>query len=275
MLSLSPGAFLWACRSSPDGPWDFHKTPLDYRHCYTYVLPEGKRLALVATRDVLWSTLGAATPPGAFEYAFNQIHAYSTADRRTAALVPALVREEVPTPQYPEALANAQIDAYLDTEGRLHVLYTLAGQSTAGVRQTRHALLINGRVIADVALPERGFWRITQDSTGRFWALYGTGARFAVYPALSTDGLQLGQPTVLDLGTEQVRYSGMAIAAPRAGVPWGHHHGGFPRVVLLLDLLQAAAALSPSRVMLTCRGSAGCPTDRRCRNRGRSSSSRN
>ena len=34
-----------------------------------------------------------------------------------------------------------------------------------------------------------------------------------------TDGLQLGDPTELDLGTEQVRYSGMAIAVPRAGVP--------------------------------------------------------
>ena len=227
--NLSPSAFLWACRSSPDGTWDFHKTPLEYRHCYAYVLPEGRRLTLVATRDVLWSTLGAARPPGAAEYVYNQIRAYSTTDRGTAALAPTLVREEVPTARYPEAVARGQIDAYLDTEGRQHVIYSVAGQSTAGVRQTRHALLINGQVTADVALPQEGYWRITQDSTGRFWALFGNGRRFAVYPALSADGLHLGPPTVLDLGAEQVRYSGMAIAAPRAGVPLGDNvDGAFP-----------------------------------------------
>jgi hypothetical protein len=227
--NLSPGAFHWACRSSPDGAWNFQRTSLVYRHSYTYVLPEGKRLTLVATRNVLWSTLGAARTPGAVEYAYNQVHAYSTADRGAAALAMTLVREEVPTPRYPEAVANGQVDAYLDTEGRLHVIYAVAGQSTAGMRQTRHALLANGRVIADVALPEVGYWRITQDSTGRFWALFGTGTRFAVYPALSVDGLQLGRPTVLDLGAEKVGYSGMAIAVPRAGVPLADVvDGGFP-----------------------------------------------
>jgi hypothetical protein len=227
--AYSPGAFSWACRSSPDGIWQFHRTSLQYRHCYAYVLPEANRLTLLATRDVPWQTLGYAKPQGAFDFAFNQINAYSTADRRTAALAPTLVREEVPTARYPEPVASGLVDAYQDTEDRLHVLYTLAGQSTAGVRQTRHALLINGQVMADVQLPEEGYWRITQDSTGRFWALYGTGKRFAVYPALSADGLLLGHPTEFDLGTERVRYSGMAITVPRAGVPLDDIvDGGFP-----------------------------------------------
>ena len=226
--NLSPGAFSWACRSSPTGTWEFHKAALDYRYCYAYVLPDAKRLTLIATRDVLWQTLGYAKPPGAFDFAFNHVHAFGTSNRGTTALVPTLVRAEVPTAQYPAPLAFSQ-DAYLDTEDRLHVLYELTGQSTAGVRQTRHALIVNGEVIADVRLPEEGYWRLTQDSTGRVWALFGNGSRFAVYPALSADGLRLGRPTAVDIGSEQVRDSGMAIAAPRAGVPLDDIiDGGFP-----------------------------------------------
>jgi hypothetical protein len=218
-MKLLQGGLLWACRDARDGRWQFHRTPVGYRHCYAYVFPDGHRLTLVATRDVTWQTLGYLKPQGAIDYVFNQVHAFETLHRGVAGLAPILVREEVPTLQHPAAVANGQVDAYVDTQGRLHVLYTLNGQSTAGQAQTRHALIVDGHLVADVALPEQGYWRLTQDSTGAFWALYGQGRRFAVYPGLSEDGLQLGRPTELDLGDEQVRYSGMAIAAPRAGVP--------------------------------------------------------
>ena len=217
-LALVPGAVSWACRSPSDGTWEFRQMLLPHRYCYAFVLPEGRQLTIVAVRDVLWSTLGYAQPAGAFNFAFNESRVFSTPDYRTAAPAATVVREEVPTPAHPEAWAHAS-DSYRDDKGRLHVIYALSGQSTAGVKQSRHALLIDGRVAADVQLPEEGYWRITQDSTGAFWALYGTGGRFVVYPATSEDGMTLGPPTALDLRAEQIRYSGMAIAVPRAGVP--------------------------------------------------------
>jgi hypothetical protein len=216
--SLKPGFLLWACRSASDGSWEFRQTSLPYRYCYAIMFPKKTQLTLVAVRDVTWSALGYAKPAGAIDYSFTEVRAFATPDYRSTPLASSLVREELPTAAYPAPNVH-HVDAYMDSKGRLHVIYMLVGQGTLGMKQTRHAMLVDDKVVADVELPMDGFWRITQDTTGGFWALYGSGSRFVVYRGISEDGLTLGAPTELDIGGEQVRYAGMAIAAPRTGVP--------------------------------------------------------
>lgn len=214
-----PGQFLWTYRRVTEARWHFQQTPLDYRYCYTYVLPgtEGQ-LSFVSTRDVLWQTLNLKRPEQAFNYVFNAIKYWHSSDTLQAPLTELRINEARPTATYPDVLCNAQLDAYVDTQWRTHVLYTYRGDQTQGKQTVRHAVLEAGQVIKDVALPEQGgsFWRIIQDTKGRFYLLASQGLVFA---ATSEDGTALGAPVVMDLHGYAVEYSGITLAAPRCGVP--------------------------------------------------------
>jgi len=230
-----PGQLRWAYRSAHDGSWKSEITSTDTRYCYSYVLPGANgNLTLVATQDVLWQDLGYAKPAGAFAYVFSGVTAWLSPQAVKEALQPTLVREEAPTPAFPFVqCSSAQGDAYTDTRGRLHVLYWLRGPSTKDYQRTRHAIIDRGRVVKDVELPvDTGHYsRIIQDATGRFYILSaGEGSStLEVYPAVSEDGTALGPPIRLDLHGHRVTYFGLAVAAPRCGVPLADYVDGvFP-----------------------------------------------
>ncbi len=219
-----PGEFRWARRSARAGRWQFGVTPLDYRHCYAYVLPGPRgRLTVVATRDVRWETLDYAKPAGAFGYVFNAFGCWRWDDAARPRAETPRVREEPPTPQFPSVFCDAQADAYEDTRGRLHILYWVAGPSTQGVEELHHLLLERGRITHDVRLPSTvgHYCRLVQDRRGRFFLIGAddNGAQLLVTPALSEDGFTLGRTFPLDLGRYHVTYSGLALAVPRGGTP--------------------------------------------------------
>lgn len=234
-LGEKPGELRWASRLAQASQWRFHVTATDYRFCYTYVLPgPAGALALTATRDVPWQSLGYEKPAGAFGYVFNAVGSWYTPNAAGEALRMTLVREETPTPSFPLVECNnAQGDTYLDTRGRLHILYTLRGASTHDYQKTRHAVLTGSTILKDVELPfEYGHYsRIIQDAGGRFYVFSAAegGSELLVYPALSEDGTALGAPTRLDLQGNKVTYFGLALAAPRCGVPLANFVDGvFP-----------------------------------------------
>ena len=79
-----PGEFRWACYLPAQTQWISGTIQTDYRYCYTYVFPHPNRgLSLVATRDVLWETLGYAKPAGEFDYVFNAFRYWHTDDIST------------------------------------------------------------------------------------------------------------------------------------------------------------------------------------------------
>ncbi len=217
-----PGELRWARRAAASGIWNFYITPLDYRYCYAYLFAGAAgQLSLVAGRDVRWTTLRYARPPSASEYVFNAVKYWHTPDVAAQPLVESLVDEEAPSASY-RFVESYQRDAYLDTRGRMHVLYTRQGTRTAGREETRHAVIEAGAVIKDVAVPSNlgARARLLQDTTGRFYLLAGwenNGGVLYIYPADSADGTQLGQAVVLDLAGYQVRYPGLMLAAPRTG----------------------------------------------------------
>ncbi len=212
-----PGYFFWACRPPEGGQWLMQQTTLAHRHCYTYVFPSGRSLSLVSTRDVRWQVLGYRQPPDAFGYVFNAFHYWRTDDIAEPLQEVAFV-EESPTERFPDVQCNAQNDAYVDTKGHMHILYTLKGERTNGAWQVRHIIFSQeGETLYDEQLPpEAGqFCRIFQDSRERFYILGSAGV---LYPA-GDDGITLGQPIELDLGGHQVEYSGFGLAVPRTGTP--------------------------------------------------------
>ncbi len=220
-LGQQPGELRWARFSASTNNWSFHRTLLDHGYRYAYLFGEAAgQLSLVAGRDVTWATL-SYMQPGTFNYVFNAIKYWRTPDAAVQSLTELLVDEEAPNATF-RFVESFQRDAYLDTYGRTHVLYTVVGPSTAGVEQTRHAIIKAGAVIKDVAAPS-GLGtraRIIQDTVGRFYLMSGwdnNGGEIRIYPADSVDGTQLGQLVTLNVSPYQVRFPGLMLAAPRTG----------------------------------------------------------
>lgn len=213
------GEFVWSCRVQATGEWISQTSTLDYRYAYTYVFPQADhKLALVSTRDVRWSALGYTQPADAFDYVFNAFGVWQTADLQAQPLERVSFVEEVPTAEYPNAFLDAQMDAYVDSKGRTHILYWQQGASTNGASQTRHRIVSTaGETLFDEQLPEAaGYYnRIFQDDHERFYLLGSSGV---LYP-LDENGEQLGEPIRIDLGGHEVEYSGYGLSVPRTGTP--------------------------------------------------------
>lgn len=218
------GKFMWSCYYPERSEWISNTTDLDYRYCYTYVFPgENGELSLVSTRDVLWSALGYTQPQDAFDYAFNAYGVWQTADTASDPLKRTYVIEEPQTEQLPFVQLNAQQDAYIDTRGRMHVIYRVESSSSVASRHamSRHAVLDGqGNLISDQPLPGDLAWeysRIFQDGQERFYLLTSRGF---LYP-MDSEGIELGEPFELELGLgrDVVEYSGFSLSVPRTGTP--------------------------------------------------------
>lgn len=211
------GWFKWACYIPSESKWISQASKLDYRFAYTYVFPRlDRQLALVSTRDVLWSALGYKQPANAFDYVFNAFGYWSTNDITSTPIQLLSSAQEEPTEQYPAVLLSAQLDAYLDTTDRMHILYTLLGPSTTGNRTVRHRIISpDGTVVVDQEIPEEagGLVRIFQDKKERFYLLCESGL---LYP-MDEEGIKLARPIQLDFGRYQVEYSGFGLSVPRTG----------------------------------------------------------
>lgn len=214
-----PGYLDIACYRPAEGDWSTRSIEIDYRHCYTYVFPQpGGALSLVSTRDVLWETLGYEKPPGAFDYVFNAFRYWRTTNFTSEPLQELTFVEQPPTPAYPDPYLNAQMDAFLDAEGKMHILYWCRGASTGGSTQYRHrAVSQNGGLEYDVELPPGAgyFNRIFQDARGEFYILSSSGY---VYP-VGQDGASVGSAIALNLEGYEVEYSGFGVSVPRTGTP--------------------------------------------------------
>jgi hypothetical protein len=211
------GRFYLACYLPSQEQWVTQTTALDFRFCYTFVFPDIKgQLALVSTRDVRWEALDYKKPSGKFDYVYNAFGFWQTNDISKTPLKQIYFHEELPTTQYPAPILNAQDDAYLDTNGNMHIIYHIQGESTQGAWISRHAIIsLDGNLLSDVQLPKDTgrFSRIFQDQEGQFYLLGSSGN---LYP-LGLDGLQIDTPIRLNLGGNQVEYSGFGVSAPRTG----------------------------------------------------------
>ena len=216
-----PGYLRTAYYHADTAQWSTRVTEIPERHCYGYVFPDDGALSIVETRDVGWEVMGYTKPPGhQMNQVFNAWRYWQTDDFDTSDLTE--LAYEVLEPNYPGQLVNksAQQDAYIDTAGRLHVLYwETTDPNESPWARPRHAVLEpDGTIIADVELPydnNTSRYRIFEDASGRFWLIDCDGK---LYPA-GTDGLTLGNPIQLDLGGFTVQYQGYAIALPRTGTP--------------------------------------------------------
>lgn len=216
-----PGTFRWAMRDPATGTWTAGATSLDYRHCYTYVLPDAAGgLSLVSTRDVLWETLGYTKPANEFDYVLNAFGWWRTPNTGREPLRRIASVEEPPTRRDPVVLCSVQ-DAYQDARGRLHVCYRRAGRGTAGGEEARYAVFSpEGNPLDDVKSPWSAglYGRVFQDDRGRFYFLGSDGV---IYHG-GTGAVSFENKTRLKLGGNLVDPAGFGISAPRTGTPPGN-----------------------------------------------------
>lgn len=250
------GWFNWSCYHPENGEWITQVNELDFRYCYTYVFPgPDGQLSLISTRDVRWHALGYEQPQDAFDYVFNAYGFWHTENTADASMERVYVLAEEPNEQFPFVYLDAQQDAYLDTQGRMHVIYRIQGPSTNNESVSRHAILsTDGTLIVDLPLPpEAGeFSRIFQDKKERYYLLGSAGF---LYP-LDQDGIELGEPVQLDFARYDVEYSGFGLSVPRTGTPLSDvldvvfpTNGGTAWVYFQLDFSeQAGSSTQPSSV---------------------------
>ena len=213
------GWFKWACYIPEKGKWITQSNKFDARFAYTYVFPKSDgQLSLVSTRDVEWGVLGYKQPENTFDYVFNAFGYWRTNDIASTPIEILSFAEEVPTEKYPNVFLNAQLDAYLDTNDRMHILYTQMGSSTAGEWTVRHRIVSSdGITLNDEELPQEAgsYVRIFQNKREDFYLLGSSGL---LYP-MDAEGIKLEDPIMLDFGRYQVAYSGFGLSVPRTGTP--------------------------------------------------------
>lgn len=201
-----PGTFLWTYYDSQTGKWTFHHNTLDLRYTYAFLFPGYNHdLTIIATRDVKRRFLGLPeSQDGGNPWIFNQVKYFYIANvNSNEPQISQTLIKDLP-PKDPNDTSDRDLtyvtDSYVDTAGRLHVLYL---NEYDGPHQ---AILEDGKILKDVRMPQVSFgqkMRMTQDTLGHFYiiSMDEQGHYINVYPgtANDTDGTQLNSVTRLDI----------------------------------------------------------------------------
>ena len=137
-ISASEGGFdqhgriLLVSRPRGSNHWTSSVMETPFRHCYSYLHPlSNGGLLISSSRDTLWTSLSdPLLPKDAQGYAFNAVTLWRTDNLATQPPSQLYHAEEPPVSGYIYPTLNPQIDSYLDTEGRLHLIYLYECKST-------------------------------------------------------------------------------------------------------------------------------------------------
>ncbi len=229
----SPGTYYWAFLSAADGRWHAEQWQSDYRQAYNFLLAQSTSdLVVIGTRDIRQAPAEAPYAcPGSGGYCFDQVRAAKWTDLSRPAASLTVVRTAQDAPGYGGGLRASAEDAYVDTDGRAHVLASVVDASTKGSYESHHLIIDASGAVKDVeyaGVPYPNLSRILQDRSGRFW-IYSVGPDLATGHGCNafiaggmpgdTDGTELGKVTVIpfsgsyDCSTEERNFD----ASPRSG----------------------------------------------------------
>ena len=205
-----------ACYLPSQSQWVTQSYNVDYRYTYSYVFPgPDGHIAAVSTRDCGRAVLGIAQPPGRPPWVFNAFMYWGGATMSSDPFHVLSFAEELPTARYADPWLAIH-EAYLDSKGRMHIIYSRFGETTDGRNQNRHRIVSSsGITLFDEELPEEAGQqcRVFQDRQERFYLLGQSGL---LYP-MDQEGQRLGAPMQLDLEGHEVQMFGLSV--PRGGTP--------------------------------------------------------
>ncbi|GCE22784.1 hypothetical protein [Dictyobacter kobayashii] len=200
-----PGIFNWTYFSATTNKWTFHHNTLDLRYTYAFLFPGyNNDLSIVATRDVQRHYLNLPQAQDGNPWIFSEVKYFHISDiTPSQPSLDQLVIKEL-SPKNRNDTNDRDLtyvtDSYIDTAGRLHVLYL---NEYDGPHQ---AIIEDGKIVKDVLMPNVSFGqkvRITQDTQGHFYliAMDEQGKSINIYPgsADDTDGTQLAPVVKIDI----------------------------------------------------------------------------
>jgi hypothetical protein len=255
-----PGEFAWAVYNPSTNQWQFAVTLIDYRYTYAFFLPgENGDLSITAILDVPQTTI-AGCGSDRNVYIYTELKYYHIPDifNPTQPTETVLKKEACHNPPIDSNTVDIIVygtDSYLDTQGRIHVLYVDTNNGGA-----HHAIIQNGQVIKDVPVkvPDPYRDRIIQDTSGRFYLLgmHKGSSMLSIQSGTDsdTDGTHLAPPVSIDLGSKypMTGWGTFRIASPRTGTALanyldGHYQSGNSIIYFRVKLTDASP--NPSRVL--------------------------
>jgi len=204
---------------------------VDYRHCYNYVLDDGKGgLILAGGRDIFWDASEWKQPPETFDAIFDEINYWTFKDDVLSDIQKIDKAMKGPDCPVPNAHMGSGGDAFLDAEGNLHILYFKICQSTKGRAQQWYAVYKDG-----VELQRECFLddynqhslRFAEDTAGQLYLIdlpYNSHI-IRLYQVNRTNGrFEMSAPKLITIEDAQdgdtnfgLQYAGMSATVPRSG----------------------------------------------------------
>lgn len=205
-----PGTYLWAYRSAMDGTWHSRQVQSPARQTYNFLLARSPmELRVLGTRDIAQSEAPHTCRNGS-GYCFDQtlLARWTAPDILPSSIT--IARAARDAPGYEGDHRASAEDAYVDSDGRTHVLVSLIDATTNGTWENHHLVIDPNGAVSDTQyqVPYSNTSRIVQDSRGRFWIFsvgpYLDGHHCAAFIAGSgpgdTSATSLGPLSVLSFG---------------------------------------------------------------------------
>ncbi len=255
-----PGTVDWGYRRAGSSVWHAEQLVSAYRYAYDFLLPQGlSDLRVVGTRDILQAPFEApyACPNGT-HYCFDQTvqMQWTNLNRPPTSVI--VGRAATSARGYKGDHRASAEDAYVDTEGRTHILVSVSDAGTHGDYENDQLVIGAGGAVEDVvygSVPYPNLSRIVQDLDGRFW-IYSVGPNLVNHRRCdvfiagavpgSTDGTVLDPATVIPLasryncsgetrnydvstrsGTARANYID-GVVATNGGADWVHYRIALP-----------------------------------------------
>jgi hypothetical protein len=205
---------------------------MPFRHCYSYGFSDGAGGTLILSeRDIKVETAGIAPGDpgwdGHANYVWDELRVFHFPDLKRpehrAVDVEAAVYDK-PAGLYPNVQNNFGGDTFIDSKGRMHVLYRSTDNNRTNGSFNRQVVLDPSlRVVSNDLLPfqEGASMRMFQSKAGRHHIAaipYDQPARIQAWGAVDAEGLRYELMTERRLG-EGVRpsYAGLVLSSPRDG----------------------------------------------------------
>ncbi|GCE08687.1 hypothetical protein [Dictyobacter aurantiacus] len=225
-----PGIFYWTYYSPNTNTWTFHTSQMDYRHTYAFFFPGyNNDLTMVAMRDVLRPRLGLPSAQD-FNYIFNEIRYFYIGNVYNP-VMQQLSLTQVQPRSNDDFDVTYLTDAYMDTQGRTHIIYSNQYDGVHHVIVDHGTIIKN--VIQNVTAPNKV--RIIQDAIGHFYliSMDDQGQSINIYPGTAgdTDGTQLEAAIHLDISkfpgcTDDDFCHSPTFIVPRGGNPLSNYLDG-------------------------------------------------
>ena len=194
----------------------------EFRHCYNYVLDDKDGgIVIAGERAIFWDVSEWEQAPGTMDAIWDEVNYWTFKNNSLSDIRrvdKAMQGESCPMPNAPINYAG---DAFLDSNGCLHILYTLTSAHIGGRTQLWHAVYEDGaEVKKEKLLDGQHSVRLIEDATGQLYMInlpYNSHTISLFTVDAQHELTLLREIEIAGNDSIGLAYAGMAVTAPRTG----------------------------------------------------------